>query len=74
MRERLIEMMKYLASKICNFLPAVYDFILSWLEWQDAKFWAKYYHPGWVQIATKAKTKRTRQIYREKIIKAYRGM
>lgn len=47
--------------------------VSSWLEWQDAKFWAKEYHPGWVRIATKAKSKRTRQIYREKIIKAYRG-
>lgn len=45
----------------------------KWLEWMDAKCWAKEIHPGWVQIATKAKTKRTRQIYRDKIIKAYRG-
>ena len=43
------------------------------MEWQDAKYWAKEYRPGWFQIATKAKTKRTRQIYRDKIMQAYRG-
>ena len=48
---------------------AFYD----WLEWQDAKEWVKVFHPGWVQIAKKAKTKRTRLLYREKILKAYRG-
>ncbi len=44
----------------------------EWMEWQDAKCWAKEFHPGWVQIATKAKGKTTRQIYRDKITKAYR--
>lgn len=45
----------------------------QWMEWQDAKEWAKYYHPGWVQIAKKAPRRITRQVYREKIIRAYRG-
>lgn len=47
--------------------------LCAWLEWMDAKCWAKEYHPGWVQIATKAKGKTTRKIYREKIMKAFRG-
>lgn len=51
----------------------VIEALRKWFEWQDAKYWAKEYNPGWVQIATKAKTKRTRQIYRDKIMKAYRG-
>ena len=42
-------------------------------EWQDAKCWAEDYHPAWLLIATKARTKETRQLYREKIIAAYRG-
>lgn len=45
----------------------------DWLEWQNAKYWAEEHHPGWVQIATKAKGKTTRQIYRDKIMKAYQG-
>ena len=45
----------------------------EWIEWLEAKEWSKEYHPGWVQIATKAKGKTTRQIYRDKIMKAYQG-
>lgn len=45
----------------------------DWLEWQDAKEWAKYYHPGWVQIARKAPGEITRQVYKDKILRAYRG-
>ena len=45
----------------------------EWLEWMDAKCWAKEHHPGWLQIARKASGKETRQIYRDKIMKAYRG-
>ena len=45
----------------------------KWLEWMDAKCWAKEHHPVWLQIARKAKTKKVRQIYRDKIMKAYRG-
>ncbi len=45
----------------------------AWLEWRNAKCWAKEYHPGWLQIATKAKGQATRQIYRDRIMKAYRG-
>jgi hypothetical protein len=45
----------------------------SWLEWQDAKCWAKAIHPGWLQLATKARSKKTRNLYKEKIMKAYEG-
>lgn len=65
--------MKYFFEKIYHFLPTVYDFIHSWLEWQDAKCWAKEYHPAWVQLATKAKNKDVRAIYIDKILTAYRG-
>ena len=47
--------------------------LYQWLEWLDAKSWAKEYRPAWVYIAEKAKGEQTRQVYREKIIKAYRG-
>ena len=43
------------------------------IEWQDAKCWAEEYHPAWVQLATKARSKEVRLIYRDKILKAYRG-
>jgi hypothetical protein len=49
------------------------EWFYDWLEWQDAKEWAKYYHPGWVQIARKAPRGITRKVYREKILRAYRG-
>lgn len=45
----------------------------EWLEWQDAKAWAKEYHPGWLHIAKKALRKITREVYRNEILKAYRG-
>lgn len=45
----------------------------AWLEWQDAKCWAKAIHPGWVQLATKARSVKTRMLFRDKILKAYRG-
>ena len=45
----------------------------EWLEWQDAKSWAKEYHPGWLYLARKSKHKEVRQIYRDKILNAYRG-
>ena len=44
-----------------------------WFEWQDAKCWAREYHPGWLQIATKSKSEEARAIYKEKILTAYRG-
>ena len=47
--------------------------VRAWMEWQDAKRWAKAIHPGWVQIATKARSEKTRMTYRNKILKAYRG-
>jgi hypothetical protein len=46
----------------------------EWLEWQDAKSWAKEYHPGLLHIAKKAKRKEVRLLYRDKILKAYRGI
>ena len=47
--------------------------IHSWLEWQDAKHWAKDCHPAWVVIATKARHEETRKEYKQKILCAYRG-
>ena len=47
--------------------------IESFIEWQDAKDWAKEFHPAWVEIATRARTEDTRTIYRNKILRAYRG-
>ena len=45
----------------------------SWLEWQDAKAWAKQYHPAWVEIATKSKSEDARDYYKNMILGAYRG-
>ena len=47
--------------------------VRSWFEWQDAKCWAKDIHPAWVYLATNARHEETRMIYRNKILKAYRG-
>lgn len=47
--------------------------VRSWIEWQDAKEWAKHFHPAWVQIATKARHEETRKEYKQKILLAYRG-
>lgn len=54
-------------------LSLLREWFYEWLEWQDAKEWAKCYHPGWVQIARKAKHKHTRDAYRRKIVSEYRG-
>lgn len=45
----------------------------DWLEWQEAKEWAKDYHPGWLQIAKTARTRTTRKVYRDRILREYRG-
>lgn len=47
--------------------------IHSWNEWQDAKAWAKEYHPGWLEIAKRARHEETRKEYKRKILLAYRG-
>lgn len=46
--------------------------IQSWFEWQDAKHWAKEYHPAWVQFAKKSRHKETRAYYKNQILAAYR--
>lgn len=45
----------------------------QWLEWQDAKEWAKCFHPAWVEIAKRAPRRITRKVYRDRILRAYRG-
>ena len=50
-----------------------YQYIAGWFEWQDAVYWAKDYHPAWVQYARKSKHKETRAYYKAKILAAYRG-
>lgn len=65
--------MKRFIKSIMAELEVLREGFHDWLEWQDAKEWAKYYHPGWVQIARKAPRGITRKVYREKILRAYRG-
>lgn len=48
--------------------------VTSWIEWQDAKDWAELFRPGWLLLATKAKSNDVRQMYRVKILAAYRGI
>lgn len=50
-----------------------YQHIDRWLEWQDAKCWARAYHPGWLHCVRKCKHKETRERYKEKILAGYRG-
>lgn len=47
--------------------------IHSWLEWLVAKKWAKQYQPAWLQIATKGRSKYIRDLYKRKILLAYKG-
>lgn len=47
--------------------------IHSWLEWQDAKDWAKEYHSDWLWIAKKSPIEDRRKEYKRKILLAYRG-
>lgn len=46
--------------------------IRAWMEWQDAKCWAKKYHPGWLHVVRKCKHKSTQAYYKAKILAAYR--
>lgn len=46
--------------------------VASWLEWQDAKVWAKEVHPAWLQIATYSHNNNARQCYKQKILITYR--
>ena len=47
--------------------------IRDWLEWQDAKCWAKEFHPAWVEIVNRTQSETVRKIYRDKILEGYRG-
>lgn len=64
-------------EKVINWAKALYyrvlESIRAWNEWQDAKCWAYEFHPGWVHLATRAKTEETRKKYRDKIMLAYLG-
>ena len=46
--------------------------VKRWLEWQDAKAWAKMYHPAWLHIAENCQTEEVRQYYNAKILCGYR--
>ena len=64
--------MKRIIQSIKVDLGLLRERIYNWLEWQEAKEWAKFYHPGWLHIARKAKGRITRQVYKDKILSAYR--
>ena len=57
-------------AQICHVLKYKVE---SWLEWQDAKAWAKYYHPAWVEIVKRTKSEAARAYYKKMILDAYRG-
>ena len=44
-----------------------------WFEWQDAKCWAKVFHPAWVEIVKRTKNEDVREYYKNMILGAYRG-
>lgn len=54
--------------KICT------ERVMNWVEWMDAKYWAKQFHPAWVEIATKCHSETARTYYKELILKEYRGL
>ena len=64
-------------EKVINWAKNLYYRVLEYIqaknEWEDAKRWIKASHPGWVILATRAKTEETRKKYRDKIILAYLG-
>ena len=57
---------------ILNKLNEIQRLICAWIEWQDAKEWAKIMHPSWVYFATQRKRAEIRTTYRKKILEAYR--
>lgn len=42
--------------------------VRAFFDWMDAKYWAKEWHPAWVQMATQARHPETRAYYRAKIV------
>lgn len=42
------------------------------LEWQNATEWAKNTHPGWLYLATQEQRPELQEMYRNKILEAYR--
>ena len=57
-------------NKIWN---TIGDAVCDWIEWQEAKAWAKKEHPAWVDIATKSKSEDVRKCCKNMILDAYRG-
>ena len=47
------------------------QFAKSWIEWRDAKAWAKALHPNWVRFATQRKRPELRETYRKMILDGY---
>ena len=47
--------------------------VTAWIEWQDAKCWAKQIHPAWVEIVKRTKNEDVRKYYKKMILDAYRG-
>lgn len=45
--------------------------VSRWMEWQDAKSWAKVYYPAWLYLATCKNRPEINTTYRKKIIRAY---
>lgn len=72
MRYKLVQLWYQLTCPFVAMCEHIHDRVADWLEWQDAKCWAKDYHPAWLQMATKCKRKETKQYYRKKILAAYR--
>lgn len=48
------------------------DRIRAWFEWQRAVEWAESIHPGWVILAIQEKRPNLQEMYRNKILEAYR--
>lgn len=55
--------------KLCDIVK---NAVSSFFEWQDAMYWARAHHPGWVYLATRCKTEETRKYFRDKILEEYR--
>ena len=55
-----------------NFTAGLRKCIKADLEWQQAVEWAESIHPGWVYLATQEQRPELQEMYRNKILEAYR--
>lgn len=58
-------------NRLFQSLLAIKNSIKEWIEWQDAKGWAKWFRPSWVILALNS-SEHIREEYRRKILNDYK--